>query len=400
MGRGKKRKFDPTIPKHIDQEALPKGVYWQADGRGRWRLQVMKEGKWTLETIADASITLSELHHIVEEHKGGASTGTVAWMLEKFHASSEFKELADDTHTDYENCRKVIENAPTKRGPKLGTFQAARLTATNWQSFHEAIVKQGTPSKANHCIRYVRRVYEWANPHLGIKGNPARPVILTKERKQHKMPKAEVFAKVVEFARERGQYTPHTRGSCPPYLAPLIGLTYAMRLRRVEVVFLTDAHGVEEGILAIRAKGSEDNITEWTPSLRALWEEAKAVRAAILARPRHSKRPVPLSPDDRPIFINEDALPLTRGVVTTAVRRLVKLAIKEGVIAEADAFTLHGVKHRAITDSKNKGAAGHKTEQMRRHYDHEVKVVKPTGDEAEITEVNYRGKEKGATPDA
>lgn len=32
MGRGRKRKFNTNIPRHIDQDALPKGVYW-ADGR-------------------------------------------------------------------------------------------------------------------------------------------------------------------------------------------------------------------------------------------------------------------------------------------------------------------------------------------------------------------------------
>lgn len=33
MARGRKRKFNPLIPSHIDQAALPRGLYW---GDGRW----------------------------------------------------------------------------------------------------------------------------------------------------------------------------------------------------------------------------------------------------------------------------------------------------------------------------------------------------------------------------
>ena len=33
MGRGRKRKFNETIPKQIDQAALPQGLYWEEN---RW----------------------------------------------------------------------------------------------------------------------------------------------------------------------------------------------------------------------------------------------------------------------------------------------------------------------------------------------------------------------------
>jgi hypothetical protein len=34
-------------------------------------------------------------------------------------------------------------------------------------------------------------------------------------------------------------------------------------------------------------------------------------------------------------------------------------------------------KHRSITDSRDKGAAGHKTKAMQDHYDHELTIVEP-----------------------
>lgn len=30
------RKHNPTIPAHIDQRKIPKGVYWDSSGNGRW----------------------------------------------------------------------------------------------------------------------------------------------------------------------------------------------------------------------------------------------------------------------------------------------------------------------------------------------------------------------------
>ncbi|WP_313642683.1 hypothetical protein [Stenotrophomonas sp.] len=50
------------------------------------------------------------------------------------------------------------------------------------------------------------------------------------------------------------------------------------------------------------------------------------------------------------------------------------------VISEAERFSLHGLKHRGITDTaENRGdkqhAAGHVTPEMTDRYDHELPVV-------------------------
>ena len=52
------------------------------------------------------------------------------------------------------------------------------------------------------------------------------------------------------------------------------------------------------------------------------------------------------------------------------------------MIAREQRFTLHGLKHRGITDTKGKKAekkeaSGHKTDAMLDLYDHEVAVVEP-----------------------
>ena len=55
---------------------------------------------------------------------------------------------------------------------------------------------------------------------------------------------------------------------------------------------------------------------------------------------------------------------------------MIKRAIAESVITDAQRFALHGLKHRGITDSDDNSAGGHRTEAMRQRYDHEVPVVK------------------------
>ena len=57
-------------------------------------------------------------------------------------------------------------------------------------------------------------------------------------------------------------------------------------------------------------------------------------------------------------------------------------AIEAGVISPEQRFTLHGLKHRGITDTvgkkaEKKEASGHRSDAMLELYDHEVAVVEP-----------------------
>lgn len=66
----------------------------------------------------------------------------------------------------------------------------------------------------------------------------------------------------------------------------------------------------------------------------------------------------------------------------TAWQRLITAAIEAGVIPEEERFTLHGLKHRGITDTRGtrahkQDAAGHVTPQMTHRYDHELQLVEP-----------------------
>ncbi|WP_051281096.1 hypothetical protein [Rhodanobacter sp. OR92] len=397
MTRGRKRKFDPTIPKHIDQAGIPRGFYWDRTGNGRWYVRDPDEdGRMRAKRIAGPDARLSDLHTLAEARAGNA-VGTLGYILDKFHDSAQFKNLSVGSHRDYNWCKSILKDRKLANGLTWVQLEHRRIDTALIQRLVDAIEREGTPAKANHVLRYMRLVFTWAVQRGHAKSNPARGVGQATERGQFKMPDHTAMAAVIAYARAGGALKPHTKGSCPPYLAPLMELAYLCRLRGIEAVRLTEAHATDEGVLASRVKGSRDNITRWIPRLRAAWAEALAVRAKILARKRNKSRPVPLRPEDRFIFLSEDGTPITKSAVDTAWQNLMRRVIADGTIAKEQRFTLHGQKHRGITDSTDKKSGGHKTEAMRQRYDHEVPLV-DAPIQPELSG-EFSGQKKTGTPD-
>ena len=121
---GRPRKTNSGIPKHIDQKALPKGVYWDGTGQGRWFTFELEDGRKRRKTIAGPAARLSELHAMVEDAR---DTGTVEWVCTQYHASAKFKNLARLTQSDCEYSRDVMLAFPTSLGVKFGQLKAAKL---------------------------------------------------------------------------------------------------------------------------------------------------------------------------------------------------------------------------------------------------------------------------------
>jgi len=170
---GAKRRFNRKIPAHIDQSALPKGVYFDASGQGRWYIFITHNGHRQRRTIAGSWVTLSQLQRLRQSvhTSGNATQGTVHWVLQAFADSRKFSEFSGHTQRDYRFCRKAIETFPTRAGRSVGDLMIHRLTATHVFKLLENVAKK-TPSKANHMLRYLRRALRWAKPGLGLKHNP------------------------------------------------------------------------------------------------------------------------------------------------------------------------------------------------------------------------------------
>lgn len=397
MARGRKRKFDPTIPAHIDQARIPKGIYWDKSGSGRWYVREPhpEGGRLRTKTVASADARLSDLHAIMEQRAGTDSRGTIGYVMAQFEASTEFAALSPRTQLDYQKYAKGIRAFKTKLGCMLSALYVDRIELPTIQRIVEVIAKGQPesrpgagdavppyPTKANHWLRYLRRVFAWGKQHGHCKTNPAEGAKQAKERKRFSMPSHDAYAIALRLAREGGARKAHTAGSCPPYLWPVMEVAYLCRMRGIEVVTMTDAHQTDEGLIIRRRKGSNANVVKWTSRLRAAWDYALEIRAATRARPANRGKPIPIRPEDRFVFVNQSGERLTRSALAQAWHDFMAAAIDSGALKPEQRFTLHGLKHRGITDTKgNKAdkqlASGHKSPQQLDRYDHELPVVEP-----------------------
>ncbi|MBH1836331.1 integrase [Stenotrophomonas maltophilia] len=195
------------------------------------------------------------------------------------------------------------------------------------------------------------------------------------------MPTSEAFAKVLAFARERGARSPHTKGSCPAYIAPAMVLAFSARLRGIEVCTLTDVHRLDQGVHGERRKGSRASITEWNSEMTEAWETLVTRRDAIWNRDGRNFA-IPIRPEKRFLLVEQTGNPIARSSTSSAWQRFIRMAISEGVIEESERFSMHGLKHRGVTDTAGnlgdkQDAAGHKSPTTTGRYDHGMPVVKP-----------------------
>lgn len=389
MGRGRKRKFNSAIPAHIDQDALPQGIYW-ADNRWYLLEPHPEGGRPRKRTVAGATARLSELHAAVEVARGGDLRGSLDYLCKQFKKSSEYLEKSSDTKRDYDWCADTACDYILSDGSRLGAVMVARLTVPAIQRLVEALGagREATarqpalsprPSKANHVLRYLRRLFGWGIRFGLCQHNPGKGVKAMREVGNDKMPTPQAFATMLDYLKARGRLKAHTRGSVSPYLYYVLVLAYNLRLRKIEVTELTDAHELPEGVLCSRRKGSRDTVTLWNAELREAWDWLVEYRRKTMAA---HKRPIRLKPEQRKLLVSQSGTPLTRSALDSAWQRAITKALQEKIINETDRFSLHGLKHRGVTDTKGniadkQDAAGHVERKMTQRYDHDLPMVAP-----------------------
>jgi hypothetical protein len=408
---GRPRKFNASIPAHMDQSKLPRGIYWNNTGAGRWFVFVIdpNTGARHTKVVAGKHARLSVLRAIVGARPRDYTRGTVGWVMARFEESTDFAALSASTRKNYKYCGKAARDYHTQngRGPSLDTLYVDRLRLPVIQGVIETMAKgrgeslpgagdalSAFPAKANHLLRYFHRLFGWGMRHGHCRTNPAAGAKQVRMRARSGMPTRMAYDGVLKFAQVRCALPPHSAGSLAPYLWPLMEIKYLCRMRSIEVLHLTDAHASEQGLYIARHKRSYDNIVRWSPRLRAAWEAAVAVRAMIRARKSNKARPIP-PPERRFIFINESGERLSASGLGTAWSQLMRAAVDSEVITQEQRFTLHGLKHRGVTDTKGsrrrkQRASGHQTEAMVRLYDHDVPVVAPARPEAFVPPKPWR----------
>lgn len=88
----------------------------------------------------------------------------------------------------------------------------------------------------------------------------------------------------------------------------------------------------------------------------------RARRAAIWEKNRGV---IPGRAEDRYLFVSEDGERLTEEGWQTAWGRMMRNAVKDGILSQDDRFGLHSLKHRGVTDTKGGQEGGKRTQNKR-----------------------------------
>ncbi|KRG77137.1 hypothetical protein ABB28_01885 [Stenotrophomonas chelatiphaga] len=150
---------------------------------------------------------------------------------------------------------------------------------------------------------------------------------------------------------------------------------YQARLRGIEVLTLTDAHTDGEVLRTNRRKGSRDNLVRKGAETEEAIAMLRARRASIWEK---NAGVIPIRAEGRYLFVSEDGERLTEDGWQTAWERMMRNAVKDGILSHDERFGLHSLKHRGVTDNSKgdkKEASGHKTDAMLHVYDHSLPVV-------------------------
>lgn len=389
------RKVPSNLPKHIDYDKVPRGLYWDGTGRGRWYVRDQHpEGHGTkCKTVAGPAARLSDLHAIAEARGGEAQRGTVAYVIDQHARSLAFSQLGATTQQHYRDYAKAIKVFPLKNGSKLGDAVVDRLSPGFIRRLIDIIAQgrpgtkpgdasiPGYPTKANHWLSYLRRVFGWAREHDHVTTNPAAGIKKVKEKRDHRMPERDVFRRVQDYACRCSERGAREKGALPVYLWAAMELAYQARLRGIEVRTLTDHHVAGEVLQTNRRKGSRDNLVRKGEQTEVAIKVLQDRRAAIWAKRGITQLNAPLSPKMRPLFVSEDGEILTAHGWHTTWGRLMRNAVRDGIITAEERFALHGLKHRGVTDTKGdkKEASGHVTDTMLNVYDHSMPTVNEAG---------------------
>ena len=380
VSRGRPRKYNPDIPDHIDQRKLPKGAYW--DPRDSYCYPLLPDSAKRRKRLAGATATLAALHRILADLVAG-NRGSIEWLDSEFRQSDQYKALSEATRRDYGACLRVLQRTRDKQGNPVASLTVDRITAPYLQVLIDKLAVK-TPAMANHVKRYLGRLFRWgmARGKCAKRENPAHGLDPARESKQFKMPSRAVMARAIAFARERGALPARSKGSCPAYLWIVMVIAYRCRLRGIEVLTMTeDAMTAPNSaghctLLAKRRKGSKTNRVQVYHDLMDAWSAGLRHRDAVWRRTSYA---VPMRPADRLVLVSGSGEAISGSTWANAWKRFMALAIREGILEPGDYFTLHGLKHRGITDSANPADGGHATDRMRNLYDHDIPLTEPAG---------------------
>lgn len=294
-------------------------------------------------------------------------TCTLYWILDKYQHSRKYAELAPSSQKRNKNLIKILEHKLEING-KLACLGDLHIKAINKPLFRALAERRLNDYRAagnkgevqvNREITLISSALSWAVSNLpelaelGIHENPLLKIEKIKEHQNERYITDQEYEIQYQIAAEVSDY-----------LQPVMELTYLTASRGIETLDLKLSDCSDIGIKTTRRKGSRDNIILWSPRLLAAKESALAL---------HKSRKIrQLDPHLIPGFSGGA---LAKSTLDAAFQRLKQLMESRGLANTY--FSLHLLKAKGVSDSDDKGIAGHVTEAMRQRYDVKVHEHKP-----------------------
>ncbi|WKD51091.1 hypothetical protein [Microbulbifer spongiae] len=316
--RGRKRKYDSTIPAHIDQTKIPDSIYWHNTSR-IWRLKTTKEnGKIQLRRVAGQDATNADLLRIAADAMK-VTPKDFDWLLLQFKESPEYIRLKPRSKSQFDGAMSALANTLAVNGKRVGNRPLRWWTAGKAQAHIDEIAKTRGPSASRVTLSWLKRCWNWGasldyctSDVVAVLRKPLeRAQELRKEGVSRSIDK-NTHNHFLSFVWNAGQLPTRSQGSTPIYVWLALEIAYLCKCRTIEVTFedrgndrrryLTQARELEEGLRIVRAKGSRTNIVKWTPRLRQAIDIAKQFRSE---RYKSLNIPTPIDPEDCPLIVND-----------------------------------------------------------------------------------------------
>jgi len=322
---------------------LPPYVYL---GRSAYEFHVYRgKGKpQKVVRLCNINTPMSEIWRAYELYNHRAIK-SLAWLLSEYRRSEQFNDNVQNSIKSQSQMVSRIIDHPRGQGNVFGTAELKNITPGVLRKYLDAR-KKTAPVSGNREISLISVAWNWAIERDKITiPNPCERVKRNKESARTRYVSEDEYKAVYELAAKY------------PYLQPAMELAYLCRMRRCEILASTRKQILPEGFDTLRAKGSRDAITEWSPRLR------QAVKANSTVTGMY-------------IIQNKNGQPITKSAFSSAWTRLKKLMITNGI----EPFNFHDLKAAGVSDTEGnkQDASGHKDAKMVQIYDRKKKKVKPT----------------------
>ena len=343
MGRNKTRKNE-KLPKYcyanrgyiIYREYLGK-----IDGKYRHAPDIV---------LCKADAPQSEIWSAYEQVTG-KSTVSLRWLVNKYLSSIQFKSLKPRTRKDYEGYSDKILNRKIGGGKQFGDVQYSAVKRPTIRHYLDTY-----PAKiaANRHIQFLKSVYYWGmERYETVTDNPCAKVKLNPQTPRTRFVTDDEYTLVLKAANE----------SSYPYIPVFMELAVLCRARRSEISAYKMADILPEGLRLIRGKGSEGEITTWTPRLREVVQTAQRL---------HAGAPAPITGGY--LVHDKKGLSIKKNAFDSAWRRVMAKAKSMGL---KESFTFHDLKARGYSLMKEQ-YAGHKSAAMHKVYNRKLREVEAT----------------------